>query len=155
LCKSQFESILIGNDLLGYVDGSFPCLPKLINDQNGTIVVNTSYSTWVKIDQCVHSLVNPTLTIEIFHEVHDLRTSQEIWLALGQCFTYRCATKEIGLKLDFQNTVKKSDQSMFDNLQHMKSIEDSLTTINYSISNKDLVIQGFNGLPSDQIPLSP
>ena len=115
-------------------------------------MVNTSYSTWVKTDQCIRSLINSTLTAEIFREVHDIRTSQEIWLALGQHFTNHYAAKGIGLKLDFQNTVKKPDQSMFGYLQQLKSITDSLIAINCSVFDKDLVIQALNGLPSEYDP---
>ena len=40
---------------------------------------------------------------------------------------------------------------MFDYLQHLKSIADSLTAIYCSVSNKDLVIQALNGLPCNSL----
>lgn len=152
LWKSQFEPILICNDLLGYVDGTFPCPPKLVHDSNGALVVNSAYSAWVKTDKCLCSLPNSTMTVEILQEVHDLHTSREIWAALARRFTDHCAVKEIGLKLEFHNATKKFDQSMTDYLRHLKLIADSLTAINCSISNKDLVIQALNGLPPEYDP---
>lgn len=98
--KSQFEPILICNDMLSHADGSF-LYPPIVTDQNGIAVVNPSYSSWVKTDQCVRILINLTFIVQIFHEVHALQTSRGDLLALGQHFTYCYAAKEIELKLDF------------------------------------------------------
>ncbi|CAB4279403.1 unnamed protein product [Prunus armeniaca] len=44
--KLQFQSLFIGYDLLGYIDGSKPCPPATLTQEN-TTTPNPSYSLWI------------------------------------------------------------------------------------------------------------
>ncbi|KAL3506610.1 hypothetical protein ACH5RR_031992 [Cinchona calisaya] len=65
LWKSQFTSVLVGHDLLGYVDGNFHHIPKILVDATGGISLNPAYVAWIKIDQNIKSWINATLTQDV------------------------------------------------------------------------------------------
>nr|TKS12612.1 hypothetical protein D5086_0000061310 [Populus alba] len=59
--KIQFETLFIGYDLLGYINGSKPCpLPTLITDD--IIVPNLAYSLWVSQDQLLLNAIVGSLS---------------------------------------------------------------------------------------------
>lgn len=66
--------VLVSKDLLGYVDGSFPCPVQYLCDAEGRTIPNPGYSAWVKTDQSVRSWLNATLTKDFLIEVYDLQT---------------------------------------------------------------------------------
>ena len=48
--KLQFETLFIGYDLIGYIDGSKPCPPTTIT-ANNTATTNPSHKLWIRQDQ--------------------------------------------------------------------------------------------------------
>ncbi|KAK2979066.1 hypothetical protein RJ640_026016 [Escallonia rubra] len=103
LWKSQFIPVLISHDLLGYIDGTFPCPPQYISDSNGQVVVNLAYTAWVCTDQSLLSWINATLTKDILQEVHELTSSRDVWLTLECRFLDQSVAKELQLKLQLQS----------------------------------------------------
>lgn len=81
--KSQMESAVVCYDLLKFVDGSIPSPSRLLVDATDNTILNPYYPAWVKTDQCVLTWIATTLSYEIHKEVHDLRTSRELWQALA------------------------------------------------------------------------
>ena len=50
--KLQFQTLFIGYDLQGFVDGTKPCPPQyLITDNSNTL--NPDYHTWIRQDQLI------------------------------------------------------------------------------------------------------
>lgn len=49
------ESMLTCYGLLGFVDGTLPCPPKLVSDTLGVTMTNMQYTTWIKLEQCVRT----------------------------------------------------------------------------------------------------
>ena len=47
--KIQFETLFVGYDLLGYINGSKPCPPTTLT-VNGTATPNPAHSFWVRQD---------------------------------------------------------------------------------------------------------
>jgi len=59
--KIQFETLFIGYDLFGYIDGSKPCpSPTLITDD--ITVPNPTYSLWVRQDQLLLNAIVGSLS---------------------------------------------------------------------------------------------
>ena len=71
--KLQFHTFFVGYDLLGYIDGSKPCPPSTIT-QNNTTVPNPTHNTWIRQDQLIlNALVGslcPTITRSLLEPKH-------------------------------------------------------------------------------------
>ncbi|XP_019161899.1 PREDICTED: uncharacterized protein LOC109158448 [Ipomoea nil] len=105
--RMQLLSFLRGQDLLGFVDGSFPCPPATIlgtpttgdsatTSAAGVAVVNPAYHAWVKQDQTIVSLLVSSMADEVLHLALGRETSAAIWAsitgALGSSSQARCLT---------------------------------------------------------------
>lgn len=82
--------VLVSNDLLGYVDGSFPCQVQYLCDAEGRTIPNPGYSAWVKTDQSVRSWLNATLTKDFLIEVYDLQTWGMVGSRTTLCWSIYC-----------------------------------------------------------------
>lgn len=142
------EYVLIYYDLFGFVDDTIPCPPRYVLDFTGVESLNPSYSACIKSDQCVRTWFTSTLTYPIPKEVHNLRTSRDLWQTLSDRYTDQCASNEMILKLQFYGYLKKLNQTISDYLSRLKSLADSLAVIKCSILEKDLTIQASDGFPS-------
>jgi hypothetical protein len=82
---SHFNPILNAYDLMGFVDGTKPCPPKFVTDENGqaTTVINPAYSLWQKKDQCLLSWFNTTLLDHVLSSLYGLKTVRQVWTTLA------------------------------------------------------------------------
>ncbi|XP_055823706.1 uncharacterized protein LOC129892172 isoform X2 [Solanum dulcamara] len=65
--RTQFTSLLISHDLLGFVDGSFSPPSQFICDSSGNQQPNPNYRSWMRVDQSVRSWIFATLSRENIH----------------------------------------------------------------------------------------
>ncbi|KAK2981648.1 hypothetical protein RJ640_027103 [Escallonia rubra] len=135
------------HDLLGYIDGSFPCPSQFITNAHGHPVLNPAYSSWLHTGQSLLSWLKATHTKDVFQEIHELTSSGDVWIVLERRFLDQSTAKELQLKLQLQS-LKKVHQSMAQYLRTLKSLAGSLSVINSPVSNKDLVIYALVGLSS-------
>ncbi|KAL3502877.1 hypothetical protein ACH5RR_037326 [Cinchona calisaya] len=148
LWKSQFVSVLIRHDLLGYVDGSLPCPPKFLLNNLGNPLSNPQFVAWIRTDQCLHSWITATLTKDISQEIHDLPSSHDVWVSLERRFIDQSVAHKLQLNQQLQ-TLKKGIQSMKIFRRKLNELADSLATIGSSASSKDLIIYALPALPSE------
>ena len=47
---SIFLPVLRSNELVGIIDGTEPCPPKLLTNEQGQAIPNPEYSVWIKKD---------------------------------------------------------------------------------------------------------
>ena len=90
LWKTQFESLLRSQKLLGFVTGQVPppaaTVPATVN--NGVVdIPNPTFEAWTSTDQLIKSWIFGTLTEEVLGYVHGLSTSQDVWLSLADNLT--------------------------------------------------------------------
>jgi hypothetical protein len=83
---SQTVPILKIHDMMGIVDGTEPCPPKFLLDDQGKDVLNSNYSIWCRKDQFLLSWINSSLAAPILSTMFGLHTSQQVWSALAQSF---------------------------------------------------------------------
>ena len=55
--RLQFYTLLVGYDLLGYVNGILPCPPTTLTSKNGTATPNPAYTHWIRQNHLL--LYNP------------------------------------------------------------------------------------------------
>ncbi|OVA18397.1 hypothetical protein BVC80_1833g54 [Macleaya cordata] len=70
LWKNQMVPLLVSQDLMGYVDGSFAAPPPEIDDGAGHQIANPAYGQWRRADQFVYGIIWPeyeSFTTTILH----------------------------------------------------------------------------------------
>lgn len=102
-------------------------------------MVETMLLTWI----------NSTITVEIFQHVYDplgVATARQTWDSITRFFIDQAAARQMQLKWDLQN-LRKDDLSMSDYVQTIKGLRDSIHAVGYTMSDHDLVMKVFDGLP--------
>jgi hypothetical protein len=98
LWLSQIVPILKGHELMGIVDGSEPCPPQFLPNDEGKEVKNPLYSIWIRKDQCLLSWINVTLIESVLSTVYGLDISQKVWTALANRFASQSRSRVSHLK---------------------------------------------------------
>ena len=84
--KLQFYTLFIGYDLLGYVDGSKPCPPTTIT-QNDTTTPNPTHILWIWQDQLNLNAIIGSISPTIIPFIAQAQTSCEAWTILANTYT--------------------------------------------------------------------
>ncbi|KAJ0093600.1 hypothetical protein Patl1_26525 [Pistacia atlantica] len=71
--KTQVETLMLGLDLDGYLDGSFPCPPKTITHEK-QIVSNPDYRKWLRQDALIRHAILSSSTFAIQPSLDGLTT---------------------------------------------------------------------------------
>ncbi|KAJ1406402.1 gag-polypeptide of LTR copia-type [Sesbania bispinosa] len=94
--RVQFNALLVGYGLKGYVDGSKPCPAKYCDD--ACITINPNYECWVRQDQLiVHAIISsvePTLTTML----GSVKTSKDAWDILCTMYANKSRSRILSLK---------------------------------------------------------
>ncbi|KAL9463125.1 hypothetical protein AB3S75_001013 [Citrus x aurantiifolia] len=83
--KLQFQTLFVGYDLLGYIDGSKPCPSATITDNN-TITPNPAHLLWVRQDQLILNAIIGSISPNIIPFVATAKTSKEAWIMLANTY---------------------------------------------------------------------
>ncbi|PRQ57094.1 putative RNA-directed DNA polymerase [Rosa chinensis] len=146
----QFQSVLDGNDLFGYFDGSYPCPPRFVLIEQGEVTreVTSAYRTWKKTDKALLGLLMATLDEDIMEIIVGSKSSYEAWLALLERFSTSSRANIIQLKTDLQ-TIKKGADSIDKYLLRIKHARDQLSSVGVNLIDEDIVVVTLNGLPEE------
>ena len=100
--------------------------------------MNLEFLTWRIKDKALLSLINSTLTPQVFSLVVGTTTSREVWNTLEQRFTSTLRANILNLKLELQSLKKGSD---FVNtfLQKIKIARDKLLAVVVIVDNEELI----------------
>lgn len=148
LWKLQFEQFLSSQQLLGYVNGSYPRPPPTITVRNGEKVTeeaNPEFNKWIQKDQLILAWLYGTLTEDALKSVYGLHTSQEVWLALAKKYNRVSATRKLDLQRRVQTTLKGT-KTMAAYLSEIKSLCDQLDSIGAPITEQEKIYGVLNGL---------
>ena len=83
--KLQFETLLIGYDLLGYIDGSSPCPPNTITANNNN-TANPSHKLWIFQDQLLLNALIGSLSVTIIPFIARAGAAREAWTILANTY---------------------------------------------------------------------
>ena len=100
--------------------------------------MNLEFLTLRIKDKALLSLINSTLTPQVFTLVVGTTTSREVWNTLEQRFTSTLRANILNLKLELQSLKKGSD---FVNtfLQKIKIARDKLLAVVVIVDNEELI----------------
>ncbi|CAA7035584.1 unnamed protein product [Microthlaspi erraticum] len=156
LWKTQFESLLSSQKLIGFVNGAVlaPSQTRLavIGDVTSE-VPNPQYDSWFCTDQLVRSWLFGTLSEEVLGHVHNLPTSRQIWLSLAENFNKSSLAREFSLRSKLQ-LLQKKDKSFSDYCKEFKTVCDSLSAIGKPIDENMKIFGLLNGLGSEYDPIA-
>jgi hypothetical protein len=83
---TQIHPIMCTYDLMGIIDGSKPCPPKMIIDEKGQEIVNPKYLIWNKHDQYLLSVITNTFSKKVLATIYGLNTTHQAWTILATKF---------------------------------------------------------------------
>ncbi|XP_019095576.1 PREDICTED: uncharacterized protein LOC109130462 [Camelina sativa] len=149
LWKTQFESFLCGQGLLGFINGS---TPRPVAATNADNTPNQTYQAWIHSDQVVKAWLLGSLSEDILSEVISTSTSQEVWNYLAAHFNKVSSARLFGLQRKLQNTEKK-DMPMVDYLKELKSVCDQLASVGSPVSERMKIFAALNGLSREYEPI--
>ena len=83
--KLQFQTLFIGYDLQGFIDGTNPCPPKyIITDTSNTL--NPAYHAWIRQDQLILNALIGAINHSIIPFIACATTSQQAWKILASTY---------------------------------------------------------------------
>ncbi|XP_042479750.1 subtilisin-like protease SBT4.3 [Macadamia integrifolia] len=149
LWKSQFLPILNAHDLLGYVDGTFPCPPShLPTVSPAPLAANPEFTLWRRQDQLILSWIISSLTAQSMAQIVGLSTSHAAWTTLARIYASQSQARVMQLKYQLSQ-LKKGSVPLADYLQRVKELVDNLAAAAHPVSDSDVILHILRGLGSD------
>lgn len=156
LWKTQVESLLSSQKLVGFVNGNTPPPATTIQVENGGVVTmtpNPAYEAWFCSNQLVRSWLFGTLSEEVLGSVHSVQTSREVWLSLAEKFNKSSLAREFSLRRSLQLLTKKG-KTLIEYSREFKSICDALSSIGKPVDESMKIFGFLNGLNREYDPIT-
>ncbi|KAK2426846.1 Copia polyprotein/retrotransposon [Trifolium repens] len=134
----QFNALLIGYDLFGFVDGTKPSPAE----------DHADYNYWRRQDKLILHAILSSVEASIITMLGNVKNSKAAWDVLNKMFASKTRARIMHLKEQLTRT-SKGVKSVSEYLQGIKAIPDELAIINKPIDDDDLVIHALNGLGSE------
>lgn len=138
--RAQFEVLLIGYDLMDYVNGELHCLSS-----NGTPLSISKKTHWVRQDKLILSSILASTSPTITPLIATAKTSHEAWKKLSSMYASKSRTSAIQLKEELI-LIQRGNQPIPEYLHAVKGLADEIALIDHSISDDDLTLYVLNGL---------
>lgn len=109
LWKTQFESFLSSQSLLGFVNGTSTRPSPTVTVREGEENVeqaNPEFVKWIRKDQFVMAWLFGSLSEEALRSVYGLQSAEEVWLSLGKKYNRVAATQKFDLQCKLQGMSK-------------------------------------------------
>ena len=138
--RLQFQTLFIGYDLQGYIDGTKPCPSRYhtTNTDNPTTqTLNSEYHTWISQDQLILNAIIGSITPTIIPFIARATTAREAWNILAATYATpsRGCIKQVKANL---KSLTKGTLSITDFLQSVKARADELVVLEAPVDNEDL-----------------
>ena len=115
---------------------------------NPTTTVNPEFQTCRIKDKTLLSLINSTLTPQVFSLVVGITNAQEVWNTLDQRFTSTSKANILNLKLELQS-LKKGSETVNGFLLKIKIARDKLLAVGVVVDNEELLCMVLRGLSKE------
>ncbi|KAF5454886.1 hypothetical protein F2P56_024519 [Juglans regia] len=143
--RCQFESLLIGYDLMGYLDGTLPC-PSLSGVSSAEqAAVKVAYSHWILQDKLLLNAILAGVSKSVVSHIATTETSMAAWKTLTRLYASHSCTRVMQLKEDL-TLLQRGSRPITEYLHSVKSIADELALIDTPMTNDDLMLYILNGL---------
>ena len=103
--RAQFNSLLIGYNPMGYLDGTLLCLSPTLKE-NGKEVINPNYSLWIRQYQLLLSAILASLSTSVIPFVTSAKTSKDDWDTLATMYAKPSHGRIMGIKKNYLRSLK-------------------------------------------------
>ena len=141
--RAQFEALLIGYDLLDYVNGAALC-----PSSDGTSSADLIKTHWVRQDKLILSAILASTSPTITSLIATSKTSHDAWKKLHNLYASRSRTRAMQLKEEL-TLIQRGNRSIPNYLHAVKALADEIAIIDHPISDDDLTLYVLNGLGPD------
>ena len=132
--RAQFNSLLLGYDLQGFIDGTHPCPDR----------TSATFSSWMRQDQLLLHAIRISVSDSIAPLIASTTASKEAWDKLTRLYASRSRSRVMSLK---ERLVRPRDSSSLNEyLSSIKNIADELALIDTPVYDDDITIAILNGV---------
>lgn len=156
LWKTQVESLLSSQELLGFINGHYPAPPATVVQRVGEVeqqTANPADESWFCTDQLVKSWIFGTLSEEALGSVCSLSTAQEVLTSLANTYNRSSIGREFDLKRKLQ-LLTKQGKSYSVYVREYTSICDQLSSIGKPVDDAMKICGFLNGLGREYDPIT-
>nr|XP_048327591.1 uncharacterized protein LOC125421855 [Ziziphus jujuba var. spinosa] len=136
--KAQWDALLYGYALTGYVDGSLVCPPSSSN---------LAYMYWTRQDQLLFGSLLASLSRELAPMVATAKTSRDLWNKLS--VTYAKPSRARIIRLRERLVKPQGSRNITNYMFDIKGAADELALLNAPLKDEEITIYVINGLNSD------
>ncbi|KAK1629526.1 hypothetical protein QYE76_003841 [Lolium multiflorum] len=145
--RAQVLPLLGSHYLLGYVDGSLPCPPALVDSVNGP-VYNPAHRVWMGQDQANLSSIQGSLTPAVAGLIVFAKTSHEAWTTLERSFASQSQARASALRREL-GECEKLDTTATEFYNKVKALADTLASIGQPLTDSEFNSFIVNGLDEE------
>ncbi|KAF5450223.1 hypothetical protein F2P56_030590 [Juglans regia] len=142
---AQFESLLLGYNLYGYVAGSYTCPPQPTTTD---AAASTAYQLWFRQDKLILSAILTSVSPTVIPLIATSKTSHQAWTKLTKLYASRSRTCVMQLKEDLTLS-QRGTRTITEYLHSIKTIVDELALIDAPLSQDDITLYVLHGLGSE------
>ena len=143
--KLQFQTLFIGYDFLGFIDGSYPCPTTILP---GTTTPNPAHTLWIRQDQLLLNAILGSLSPTIIPFIARAKTAREAWTILANTYAKRSRGRIKEVKNQLKQ-ITKGSMGVFEFLQTIKARVDELSILSAAVDDEDLLEKILEGLGED------
>lgn len=140
LWVAQLVPIILGSDLMGFIDGSNPCPLEYVLDaaSQPTKEKNPDFRNWIKQDQNILGILNNTLSSFVFLSVCQHKTSRDVWVALENRYASQSRNRVLELRRELLRTTR-DDSTISDFLDKINNVAHRLALAGKPVDEDDLI----------------
>jgi hypothetical protein len=141
--RAQVLPLLGSHYLLGYIDGSLPCPPALVNSVNGP-VYNPAHRVWMGQDQANLSSIQGSLTPAIAGLIVFAKTSHGALPILERSFASQALASALHREL---GDCEKFDSTAMELYNKVKALAETLVSIGQPLTDSEInsfIVNGLN-----------
>ncbi|CAN1266303.1 Retrovirus-related Pol polyprotein from transposon RE1 [Linum perenne] len=135
--RSQVETLLMGLDLLGYLDGTSVAPARTITKEE--------FIRWFRQDKLLLHAIRCYVSENIYPYVTTAESTHEAWTILEKLYASRSRSRIMNLK-DRLAKEKQGDRDVSTYIHAMKSLAAELSLVQAPVSDDDLVVHCLRGL---------
>ncbi|KAF5481757.1 hypothetical protein F2P56_002385 [Juglans regia] len=144
--RATFLTILIGYDLMKYLDGTFQCPPTpAVNSSASAVAL---YMHWCQQDQLLLNAIFASISEAVMPLIAMTTTSRDAWQYLARLFARKSRARIMQLKEDL-TLIQWGTRTVSEFLHAVKVIADELSLIDAPVLDDDLTLYVLNGLGSE------
>ncbi|KAK1616431.1 hypothetical protein QYE76_021948 [Lolium multiflorum] len=152
LWRAQVLPLLRSHYLEGFVDGTLPCPPSVLQvttaDGTPMMISNPAHRQWVAQDQAILGAIQSSLTPSVAGMVVFAASSRDAWGTLDSSFSSQSMARSMAIRTKL-GEIKKLDSSVTTYFNKVKEMADVLSSIGQPLRDEEFQSFILNGLDEE------